>query len=33
VPQRWIRQHTITVALAVVVVLLWVLVIYKLFLD
>jgi hypothetical protein len=32
-PPRWSRQHTVTVALALVVLLIWALVIYKLFLD
>ena len=31
VPQRWTRQHTVTVALAIAVVLIWALVVYKVF--
>ena len=32
-PLRWSRQHTVTVALAIAVVLIWALAIYKVFLD
>ena len=32
-PRWWSRHHTVTVALSIAVVLIWALVIYKLFLD
>jgi hypothetical protein len=32
-PRWWSRQHTVTVVFAIVVVLIWVLVFYKVFID